>query len=165
MKDTIRLIITLDCNFECVYCCNNIEKFNQQFVCKKLLDIDWRNYSNVCITGGEPFLNKDLLYSILDKIPNDKSIYIYTNGVLITRKDVSQLLKYNVKGLNIGLHKKNQLSDIADVDELSPRYTFIDALTEYLLATYPKRLNRGNINPFTLNDCDMPNEDWVVLNY
>lgn len=68
-KDTLRLILFLKCNLACSYCCNEIESVNLQFVKKKFTEIDFSGYANVCVTGGEPFLEKVLLYKTLDAIP------------------------------------------------------------------------------------------------
>lgn len=94
MIDTIRIIMFLECNMNCSYCCNKNEEFNSQFNRKSFSEIDFSLYKNICITGGEPFLHKGKLFSILNKIPLDKNIYIYTNGTLIDDSDISRLLKY-----------------------------------------------------------------------
>jgi molybdenum cofactor biosynthesis enzyme MoaA len=56
--DTIRLILTLDCNLKCSYCCNKLESVYSRFVKKSIDEIDFSRYRNVCLTGGEPFLYK-----------------------------------------------------------------------------------------------------------
>ena len=78
-KDTIRLILFLDCNLSCAYCCNEQEQFSSQFIKKDFNDIDFSKYENVCITGGEPFLYPESIWYVINKIPKEKTIYIYTN--------------------------------------------------------------------------------------
>lgn len=164
MKDTIRLILFTECNLSCHYCCNEQEQFNSQFVTKSFNEIDFSKYKNVCITGGEPFLNRDLLYAVLDCIPKSKNIFLYTNGLLIDMYDVRHLQKYNIKSVNIGLHYSSQLAEIIYLDSLLPvRYSIqLEKMGVFYSMHYP-RLNEKNTKAWKLNDCNMPNEDWVLL--
>ena len=163
--DTIRLILTLDCNLNCAYCCNKQEPVYSQFKLKSFEKIDFSLYQNVCLTGGEPFLYKDALYDILRKIPVSKDIFIYTNGLLITGEDIDMLLSYrNIKGLNIGLHAIKQLERINRKIKMLPvRFLARDIYIETLLKTYPEQLSRQNLKGWKLNECNRPNEDWVLL--
>lgn len=165
MIDTIRLILFTECNMSCSYCCNEQEQFNKQFVKKKFEEIDFSLYTNICITGGEPFLRKSFSYEILHSLPRHKKIYIYTNGMLIDQKDVF-LLEHiaGLKCINIGLHTINQLSKIILVEEYLPvRFMIRDVNKKRFMKAYPERLNEQNIKCWKLNDCSMPNEDWVLL--
>lgn len=164
MKDTIRLIITKDCNFHCGYCCNEKERFNSQFIEKTLDEVDFSKYQNVCISGGEPFLNYDLMMSIIDSVPNHP-IYIYSNGVLIKDRHIKELKsRQNIRGFNIGLHHVNQIKHIIPIEkELPVRYMIQDKNYEKVLSLFPDRLNQNNTKKWTMDQCDMPNEDWVVL--
>ena len=89
MKDTLRLILFLQCNMKCSYCCNEQEQFSSQFIEMYFKDIDFSKYKNVCLSGGEPFLRKSILYSVMYKIPRSKQIFIYTNGLRINNEDIS----------------------------------------------------------------------------
>jgi molybdenum cofactor biosynthesis enzyme MoaA len=73
--DTLRLILFLECNLKCTYCCNRQEQFNSLFREKKISEINFNFYKNICITGGEPFLYKNIFYKILNLLPEDKDIY------------------------------------------------------------------------------------------
>lgn len=168
MKDTVRLITTFKCNFSCSYCCNEQYEFNSLFQYVSLSDVDFDQYRSVCVTGGEPFMNREFLYhEVLPAIPQDKNVYIYTNGVLLFQLDLIWLTTRfpNVKCLNIGVHKIDQLDKIEDwVGKMFPaRFMFQDIYEEELLQKYPERLNKNNIKPWVMNQCDMPNEDWMVL--
>lgn len=168
MKDTLRLILFLECNMHCSYCCNEIPDISKQFVKKQFRDINFNQYKNICITGGEPFLNKDLLYEVIDKLPEGKNLYIYTNGTLIDDSDLFVLYRMTknneLKCLNIGLHLIQQLRNIINVEEYLPvRFMLQDIKKELFLAEYPDRLNEANIKTWTVNECTMPNEDWVLL--
>src|SRR3990167_2812299 len=104
MKDTIRIILFLECNMRCSYCCNEQEQVNSQFTKLHFDEIDFSKYKNVCISGGEPFLNRDLLFNTLYKIPAGKKIFIYTNGTLVKDYDIYGLMNMqNLKGINVGL--------------------------------------------------------------
>lgn len=164
--DTIRLILFLQCNMRCSYCCNEQEQFNSQFQKKKFDEIDFNLYKNVCISGGEPFLYKDRLYHALRKIPTDKNIFIYTNGIFINAFDLAELSDFkNIKCFNVGLHHINQLKAVIAIDTIFPtRFMLQDIYKEKFLQAYPDRLNDSNIKTWKLNDCNMPNEDWVLLN-
>lgn len=155
----------LDCNMNCPYCCNKKEKFNSQFNEKLFTEIDFSLYKNICLTGGEPFLYKDKLYYFLDKIPSEKNIYIYSNGTLINESDITKLSKYkNLKCLNIGIHTLEQLDSVnSNIEKKLPvRFMAQDINCEKLLEKYPERLN-DNLKSWTLDNCDMPNEEWVLL--
>jgi sulfatase maturation enzyme AslB (radical SAM superfamily) len=164
-KTTARIIMFLDCNFHCPYCCNNKEKFNRFFEEVSFSNIDLSLYENVCLTGGEPFLHKDAFYRILDSIPETKNIFIYTNGVLITDDDVEKLKRIpNVKGLNIGIHGVGQLKEINKrVKELPVRYMAQDVNSKSLLETYPEILNERNTKFWTMDECYVDVEDWFLL--
>lgn len=166
MIDTIRIILFLDCNMRCSYCCNKQEQFNRQFQKKKFKEIDFSKYKNVCITGGEPFLNKfRVLYPILERIPSDKNLYIYTNGTKITAFDIWSLKQIkNLKCINVGLHTPKQLGRIIHIEhELPVRFMIPIGMKQKILTIYKDRLMTHNIKIFNLNDCDMHNEDWVLL--
>jgi len=166
MKDTLRLLITLKCNFNCEYCCNEQEEFNSQFCYKNFSEIDLNQYRTICITGGEPFINRDLLYGILDEIPLNKRVYIYTNGTLIEKADVFKLSTYdNLRGLSIGVHSSNQLYNInRDVYEiLDCRFMIRDTMYDQIKIEHIDRLKGQAIKLWSMNDCNMPNEDWIVL--
>ena len=165
MKDTLRLILFLECNMSCSYCCNNIKKIRSRFVEKTLSEIGFTIYKNVCITGGEPFLDKRLLYLVLNSIPEFKNVYIYTNGLLINWEDVHLLRKLgNIKGINIGLHTTQQLKKIIHLEKYLPvRFMMNETLKNKFIKTYPERLTKDNVNTWKLNECEMPNEDWILL--
>lgn len=176
MKDTVRLIMHLECNMRCSYCCNEQRQFTTQFQKKRFWVyagcggrsclFDFAPYRNVCITGGEPFLQKDELFMIMDVVPEDKNIYLYTNGLLINNEDIEYLQTFaNLKCVNVGLHTLRQLKAInKNLERLLPvRFMARDTNCAELLRMYPERLNADNLKAWELNKCDMPNEDWVFL--
>lgn len=166
MKDTIRLILFTECNLSCHYCCNEQEQFSSQFVKKSFSEIDFSKYKNVCITGGEPFLRKRLLYHVMVSIPSELNLFLYTNGTLISFEDVLRLLLFeNIKAINIGIHSVNQIDEVHPaLDYLfNIRYMIQDTKLDQYMSAHPKRFTEQNTKAWKLNDCNMPNEDWVLL--
>ena len=164
-KDTLRLILWYDCNMSCYYCCNEMPIFNSHFTKKKLSEIDFSDYRNVCLTGGEIFLYPQTVMDILKQIPKNTNVYLYTNGTLLTHDIIHALFYYkNIKGINIGVHNHLQLRNIPIcVDNLfKVRYDIEDKNVDNFMAKY-KRLNENNVKPWKRNDCHMPNEEWVVV--
>lgn len=166
MIDTLRLILFLECNLRCSYCCNEQQQFNSQFKPVRFRNIQWDKYRNLCISGGEPFLNRDLLYFTLQAAPLRLDIFLYTNGLLITDEDIDRLIKIpNLKCLNIGVHTLHQLKAInPNLEKRLPvRFMAQDINVSTLLELYPTRLNSSNLRGWKMNECNMPNEEWRVL--
>jgi hypothetical protein len=173
--DTVRLILFLDCNLSCSYCCNEQSQFSSQFQEKYLNEIDWDKYKNICISGGEPFLRKDALYKTINHLFGmRKDLYIYTNGLLIDLFDMEHLKELNpidfecgpyLKCLNIGIHHPSQLKAIhPELEKKLPvRWMCQDLYVDDLMKLYPDRVNKYNLKGWKLNDCNMSNEDWILL--
>ena len=94
--------ITNKCNLKCIHCynesdvhCDNIMSLTDFY---KVVDYLIRNrVSKIQITGGEPFLNKDILKQMLDYVIGKFSfIEIFTNGTLITDEWFEYLLKNDI---------------------------------------------------------------------
>lgn len=136
----------------------------------KLQEIDFSKYQNVCITGGEPFLNFDAIWNtvnyINDKNPNKHKFFIYTNGLKIEFHHVILLNNSIDVTYNIGLHTLGQISKIdKNIFKFGGnfRFTINEKLYDKALQKYPERLNTNNLKTWKMNDCNMPNEDWVLL--
>ncbi len=144
----LRLIITLKCNFNCSYCCNELEAVNSRFLKKQLNEIDFDSYDNVSITGGEPTLFPELFDKILQRVKGKK--YLYTNGTFLTKEIISKF-----DGVNIGIHYRWQLSlDLLD----EPNVTLhINELKKSWVGT------RKNVKLWRMNACEVKNEDWILL--
>jgi organic radical activating enzyme len=167
-KDTLRLIITLDCNLSCSYCCNNLPEIKSRFVEKELPEIDFTQYKNICITGGEPFLDKPRLYNLLLHIPRGINVFIYTNGLLVQDTDIEILKNYwrKVKCLNIGLHTVQQAEIVFDkpwIQDYPVRLSFQDIKRKMFEDIFPDVFTLINSKSWSMNKCEAPNEDWVLL--
>lgn len=165
--DTARIIMFLECNFKCRYCCNEKTQFNREFVEIALKDISWEKYKVACVSGGEPFFNKAALWETLKWIPRHIPVYIYTNGILINKDDVNRMsLHYpNISGFNVGIHGVNQPKFIIpELDEVfSVRWQAQDINREKLLSMYPDRITESNSKFWKMDDCYRRNEDWFLL--
>lgn len=100
--------ITHQCNYHCSYCifsCNNKKIQNELTTkeCFKVIDeLAKNNFKHLKITGGEPFLRKDILEILLyasDKLITD----ISTNASTITEHTVEILNKIPLKMIHVSL--------------------------------------------------------------
>jgi hypothetical protein len=106
-----------------------------------------------------------MLYETIRKIPATKDIYIYSNGIRIANSDIIKLHQItNLKGINIGLHTIDQFRLINNMlDYLPVRYMVQNSMIDAFIKQYPNRLNAKNVKGWVLNECNLPNEDWVLL--
>jgi organic radical activating enzyme len=162
MKKTLRLIITLDCNLKCEYCCNKIPEVNSKFIKKKLEDIAFEQYEDICISGGEPLLQYKLIHNIyILNIPISTPIYLYTNGLLLNSTKASFF-----NGVNIGIHYKEQLKQILENNPNLLSYKGLrlcvqDIYKDEYLPNIPDKY----IKTWSMNDCfnNVETEDWILL--
>lgn len=112
---TLQWHITERCNLRCKHCYQNEDYIKREFsleekkeiidelvlFCKKI-----EKNPRIAFTGGEPFLVKDELFSLLEyckeKYPFLKSS-ILTNGTLLNREDVKKLVDLNVDYVQVSL--------------------------------------------------------------
>ena len=74
-------IRTSGCNLSCDYCDSKYAKDGTEMTIKDIVDaVYYSPCKNVVITGGEPFIQKDLLKLI--KALGDARIYVETNGTI-----------------------------------------------------------------------------------
>jgi len=94
------------CNLRCSHCYQQDYKF-EEFEEEKLLQIahvlentmeKWQRKSRISLTGGEPFLRKDLLLKLLDFFEASNPFYrvgILTNGTLIDEEIIRQMKPFS----------------------------------------------------------------------
>lgn len=101
--------LTEACNMSCSYCyvpekirsLPKMDKFLAHSIINKLLeyrDKHWKNVTvNVIFHGGEPMLNKELLYEIVEEWRDEKITFgVQTNGTLINEEDIMFFKKHNI---------------------------------------------------------------------
>jgi molybdenum cofactor biosynthesis protein A len=139
----VRLAVTDRCNLRCFYCMphegidflpkNQVLSFEEMLRLMTLLAE--MGISKVRITGGEPFIRKDLMLFLekLSKISGIEKIHITTNGVL-TEPYLQDLWKLGIKDLNLSLDtlNKDKFFEMTRRDEL-----------EKVLSTFNKALDLG----------------------
>jgi len=165
MKDSIRVIVTNECNLSCAYCCNNIPEINEKFKSSTLDELPLDEYNNLCITGGEPLLNFDTVLEVLNKwfAKSIRPAYLYTNGLLYDPDKHHEFMTLFTR-INIGIHDVNSVEDLHyHFNSSIVRFAYAehnaDGIEEKLSIWFPK----ASYKSFRLNECDMPNEDWYIL--
>jgi len=108
-KKTLRIILTQECHYYCNYCCNKLPEVQEKIWFKSEKEIAdmirSKGYSAICLTGGEPLLEPQYVgyFSAMAKDYN-MPIYLYTDGLLLSKECIKMF-----DGINIGIHKKNQI--------------------------------------------------------
>jgi GTP 3',8-cyclase len=137
----LRLSVTDRCNLNCFYCrpCRNTRFMSHNEILTYedmfyLLGVFSRmNVQKVRLTGGEPFVRRDILY-FLNRVKNsfpDLDIRLTTNATLIAGK-IRALKDIGIKGLNISLDTldKEKFQRITGRDFLNNVLTSIDRCLE-----------------------------------
>lgn len=140
--DYLRLAVTDRCNLRCTYCMplkgldwiprNDLMTDGEMLrICSLFVEMGIRK---IRITGGEPFVRKNLIsflrkLSSLDKL---QELTLTTNGV-ITAPFVPELKALGVKTVNLSLDTLNRerFIKIAHRDELDAVLSTLDALLNY----------------------------------
>jgi len=126
----LRILLTLRCNMNCSYCYLRSGKIYREESkdeisfeqIKKIIDEMLKNGSYILdLSGGEPFLRKDILEIIKyasDRIP---FIYILTNGIALADenlvKKISKIVKNKAVVIQISLDSANAKNSLRSEDE------------------------------------------------
>jgi molybdenum cofactor biosynthesis protein A len=141
----VRLAVTDRCNLRCFYCMpeEGIEYLPKQQLLtyeemERLLRVlAGMGISKVRITGGEPFLRKDLMPFLhrVKAIPGIEEIHITTNGVL-TLPHVPELKELGIKSINLSLDTldRDRFFRITRRDELDKVMATFHALLQHDIA-------------------------------
>ncbi|WP_457551381.1 GTP 3',8-cyclase MoaA [Desulfobacula sp.] len=169
----LRISVTDRCNFRCLYCVpsspfaviahKKIASYEEILRITRLaceLGI-----TKVRITGGEPFVRKDI-FSFLERlcaIESLKDISITTNGALLTRKKIKKLISLGIKRLNLSL----DTLDPAKFARITGRDRFQnvkDAIfTAHELGISPVKINTVILRG--INDDEIENMTALTLDY
>ena len=138
----VRLAVTDRCNLRCFYCMpeEGIDYLPRQQLLtyeemERLLRVlAARGVSKVRITGGEPFLRRDLMPFLhrVKAIPGIEEIHITTNGVL-TLPHVPELKQLGIKSINLSLDTldRERFFRITRRDELDAVMATFHALLQH----------------------------------
>ena len=138
----LRLAVTDRCNLRCNYCMpeHGLEWLSREALlsyeemlrlCKLLIGL---GINKIRITGGEPFVRKDLMkfLSVLSDIEGLQQISLTTNGVA-TAAFIPQLKKIGIKSVNLSLDTldRERFFQITRRDTLPTVLKTLDMLLEY----------------------------------
>jgi len=167
-KKSLRLLITEDCNLSCEYCCNKLKESEAKFQYISFSDAGKiiPMYNALCISGGEPLLNKGAVHNFLLLAQHyDIPTYLYTNGLLITYSDVDFMLK-EFTGINIGIHNENQQEYFLKyVPELLTLDNVKFCVQDIKVSKYANLLHKDKLKLWKMDDCfnNVDTEDWFII--
>jgi len=144
----VRLAVTDRCNLRCTYCMPENVRYVQK---KELLTFEemyrlvhllsTMGISKVRITGGEPFLRKDISNFInqINKIENIEQIHMTTNGVLL-EPHLAHLKSMGIQSINLSLDSvdKQRFFDITRRDEFD---SVMDSFHTLIAMGMPLKVN------------------------
>jgi molybdenum cofactor biosynthesis protein A len=142
----IRIAVTDRCNLRCFYCMPaegihylpKKELLSYEELHKVVTILAKRGVRKVRLTGGEPFLRKDLMSFIdsLNRIEGIDEIAITTNGVL-TAPHIQDFKKVGIKSVNLSLDSldKERFYKITRRDEFEKVMGTLEALLELGIET------------------------------
>ncbi len=137
----LRLAVTDRCNLRCFYCMpheginflpkNNLLSFEEMYRLVSLLAE--MGVSKVRITGGEPFVRKDLIAFLwkISEIKGIEKINLTTNGVLTT-PHIPELKKLGISSINLSLDSldRKRFFEMTRRDELPNVLKTFDAILD-----------------------------------
>lgn len=150
-NDTLNstVLLTWACNLKCIYCFEG-ERENLVTMNKESADIYIKfikqsatvkkvNNVNINLFGGEPMVNIEIGYYILENIKHfceekhlNFSSTIITNGTLITEERLIHLLEYNCRSIQVTLDGVEEIHDARRMDKLG-RGTFSKIIETLIL--------------------------------
>ena len=164
--DTARILVSWECNLKCLYCCNEQERFRTGIAPISIDNIQWNNYRNFCISGGEPLLHKDKVWEVCRRIPAGSTVILYTNGILVNRETVAQCEQAGIQYFNIGLHYELSFDRLIESvttavrgSGIKARFHAQDVFSEKLQQKFPGTSFRF----WKMDDCERNNEHRFVL--
>ncbi|MBI4848011.1 MAG: radical SAM protein [Nitrospirae bacterium] len=117
--------LTEKCNLRCKHCYQtdrNMDEMSFSEICSTIDEVsdtlnEWeKNYGvdfspSFNITGGEPFLRKDL-FEILSRLSSQGfGLYLLTNGILIDAKKAKKLFDLGVKGVQVSVEGTEEIHE------------------------------------------------------
>ncbi len=98
--DTVYLEVTHACNAACIHCYTNAgERLSQELATKQFVDIIDRladlGVLFINITGGEPFIRKDVFEIMEHVVDKSMCLNVFTNGILLDKNSIERLQRLN----------------------------------------------------------------------
>lgn len=170
MKDTARLIITMNCNKNCPDCCNkDIDLISQATTIQDLRAI--KDYPIVVITGGEPMLNPKKTLNIIKQLKQqNENVIVY----LYTAKHIAYLyiiIKY-IDGIHYTLHYPCKFNDVTlfarfqemiELNRCKSYRLYVDNRVNINFLIQPNLWHRVEIKAW-MKECPLPdNENLFIL--
>jgi Predicted Fe-S oxidoreductases len=105
--------ITNQCNYACKYCIfsSNYKKDLKELTtkeCIKVIDqLADRNFKYIKVTGGEPFLRKDILELLTYMCKKNMNVDVSTNASVLTDRMIDELNKINLDMIHVSVDGKD----------------------------------------------------------
>jgi len=137
----MRLAVTDRCNLRCHYCMpeegiNYVprkELMSYEEMLRVVSVFSKEGISKIRITGGEPFLRKDMMSFLkeISSLPEIKNIHITSNGTLLTDK-IDELKKMGITSINLSLDSldRERFFKITRRDDFPKVMECLDALID-----------------------------------
>lgn len=90
-KNEITLLATTKCNQRCVMCPQklNVDSSENDLIIRRVLEnLDYKFFTEITFTGGEPLLKSDLIELALEKSPKNVFITILSNGSVLPSQKI-----------------------------------------------------------------------------
>ncbi|MCH5200583.1 MAG: radical SAM protein [Oscillospiraceae bacterium] len=171
LNDRLRISLTDNCNFKCKYCSNEGQKHNTN----SFIDVDFlTNFfdkivleniylKKINLTGGEPLLHKEVLKIVSKASKVCENITINTNGSLLTKQLVDDLINSGVTCIKFGVD--NPFSEFSK-PIINDVKIHCEELREIILYTV-KKIPRSSLNIVVTryNISDLHNIiKWIIDN-
>jgi molybdenum cofactor biosynthesis enzyme MoaA len=166
-----RIAITEKCNLNCEYCCMKQPDILNTFkVVHNIYQIDdLHKYDTIMITGGEPLedfrILRNTMSRIVDLVPRNTKIYLYTNGLKLQEEDFEWTLKKWFNGINIGLHDPDSWDYqeiLSEVNKIIPVRILIneDLIPDNFVEWCKK--NNVDYRAWKMNDCHVKEDRYLI---
>ena len=163
----LRLIVTKNCNRNCLGCCNHDWELDNN---KYYFDgKDYSKYDEIYLTGGEPLLYSESLLQLIKYIKQfNKPIFVYTAYT----KNINSIIDIikNTDGITFTIHKNKDKYFFYKLSRYIVSYGLTD---KSLRVNIFNNINIENIPPFWkvknnikwIKDCPLPENEVLKVLY